>query len=130
MRIFVNDPRTISLGMEYLSIIWLSYLPLAVSNVCIFSLRSIGENRMSMLVSLAAMGVNALCNYALIFGRLGMPALGVRGAALGTLIARTVEMLFYLRMLLAGAPCSRWTSEPPSACRARWCVHLPLRPCR
>ena len=78
MRIFVNDPRTISLGMEYLSIIWLSYLPLAVSNVCIFSLRSIGENRMSMLVSLAAMGVNALCNYALIFGRLGMPALGVR----------------------------------------------------
>ena len=102
MRIFVNDPRTISLGMEYLSIIWLSYLPLAVSNVCIFSLRSIGENRMSMLVSLAAMGVNALCNYALIFGRLGMPALGVRGAALGTLIARTVEMLFYLRMLLGG----------------------------
>ena len=65
-------------------------------------LRSIGENRMSMLVSLAAMGVNALCNYALIFGRLGMPALGVRGAALGTLIARTVEMLFYLRMLLGG----------------------------
>ena len=102
MRIFVNDPRTISLGMEYLSIIWLSYLPLAVSNVCISSLRSIGENRMSMLVSLAAMGVNALCNYALIFGRLGMPALGVRGAALGTLIARTVEMLFYLRMLLGG----------------------------
>ena len=77
MRIFVSDPRTVSLGMEYLSIIWLSYLPLAVSNVCIFSLRSIGENRMSMLVSLAAMGVNALCNYALIFGRLGMPAMGV-----------------------------------------------------
>lgn len=80
MRIFVSDPRTVSLGIEYLSIIWLSYLPLAVSNVCIFSLRSIGENRMSMLVSLAAMGVNALCNYALIFGRLGMPAMGVRGA--------------------------------------------------
>ena len=42
MRIFVSDPRTVSLGMEYLSIIWLSYLPLAVSNVCIFALRSIG----------------------------------------------------------------------------------------
>ena len=95
MRIFVSDPRTISLGMEYLGVIWLSYLPLAVSNVCIFSLRSIGENRMSMLVSLAAMGVNALCNYALIFGHFGLPAMGVAGAALGTLIARTVEMLFY-----------------------------------
>ena len=129
MRIFVSDPRTISLGMEYLSIIWLSYLPLAVSNVCIFSLRSIGENRMSMLVSLAAMGVNALCNYALIFGHFGLPAMGVRGAALGTLIARTVEMLFYLRMLWAGARCSRWTFAPPSACRARWCARSRSRPC-
>lgn len=100
MRIFVSDPRTIELGMRYLSVIWISYLPLAVSNVCIFSLRSIGENRMSMMVSLATMGVNALCNYALIFGRLGMPAMGVTGAAIGTLIARTVEMVFYLVLLL------------------------------
>lgn len=100
MRIFVSDPRTVALGMEYLSVIWLSYLPLALSNVCIFSLRSIGENRVSMLVSLAAMGVNALCNYALIFGHFGLPAMGVAGAALGTLIARTVEMAFYLRLLL------------------------------
>ena len=99
MRIFVNDPRTISLGMEYLSIIWLSYLPLAVSNVCIFSLRSIGENRMSMLVSLAAMGVNALCNYALIFGRLGMPALGVRGAALATILSQAVSCAWVVRFL-------------------------------
>ncbi len=100
MRIFVSDPRTIEMGMRYLRVIWVSYLPLAVSNVCIFSLRAIGENRTSMLVSMAAMGVNALCNYALIFGKLGMPALGVTGAAIGTLIARTVEMLFYLTLLM------------------------------
>lgn len=102
MRIFVSDTRTVALGMQYLRVIWLSYLPLAVSNVCIFSLRSIGENRMSMLVSLAAMGVNACCNYALIFGKLGAPALGVTGAAIGTLIARTVEMAFYLTLLVRG----------------------------
>lgn len=102
MRIFVSDARTVALGMRYLRVIWLSYLPLAVSNVCIFSLRSIGENRMSMLVSLAAMGVNACCNYVLIFGKLGMPALGVTGAAIGTLIARTVEMVFYLTLLVRG----------------------------
>ena len=101
MHIFVSDPHTVALGMEYLSVIWLSYLPLAVSNVCVFSMRAIGENRTSMLVSLATMGVNALCNYAFIFGRLGMPAMGVRGAALGTLIARMVEMLFYLWLLLS-----------------------------
>lgn len=99
MRIFVSDSRTIELGMEYLSVIWLSYIPLALSNVCVFSLRSIGQNRTPMIASLLTMGVNALCNYALIFGKLGAPAMGVKGAALGTLIARTVEMLFYVFLL-------------------------------
>lgn len=100
MRIFVNDPTTISLGRQYLRIIWISYLPLAVTNVCIFSLRSIGQNKASMLVSLLAMGVNACCNYVLIFGKFGFPALGVAGAAIGTLIARLAEMTFYLVILL------------------------------
>lgn len=99
MQLFVSDPRTIELGMEYLSIIWLSYLPPALSNVCMFSLRSIGQNRTPMIASLVTMGVNALCNYVLIFGKLGFPAMGVRGAALGTLIARVVEMLFYVYLL-------------------------------
>lgn len=100
MRIFVSDPTTISLGMDYLRIVWLSYLPLAITNVCIFSLRSIGQNKSSMLVSLLAMGLNACCNYVLIFGKLGFAPMGVAGAAIGTLIARTAEMLFYLVILL------------------------------
>lgn len=100
MRIFVTDPRTIELGVRYLRIICLSYIPVAISNTCIFSMRALGQNRVSMLVSLATMGVNAVCNYLLIFGALGFPALGVEGAAWGTLIARLFEMCFYLLLLM------------------------------
>lgn len=99
MRIFVTDPRTIELGMDYLKIIWISYIPTAISNIFVYSNRAIGQNKVSMLVSMLAMGVNALCNFVLIFGKLGFPALGVTGAAIGTLIARVVEMTIYLVML-------------------------------
>ncbi|MDD3336671.1 MAG: MATE family efflux transporter [Eubacteriales bacterium] len=100
MEIFVTDERTIDLGMRYMAIICYSYLPAAISNVCIFSMRALGQNRWPMLVSLTTMGVNAVCNYILIFGMLGVPAMGVEGAAYGTVIARIVEMSVYLTLLL------------------------------
>ena len=50
MRIFVTDPHTIELGVSYLRIIWLSYIPVAISNTCIFSLRSLGQNRVSIVL--------------------------------------------------------------------------------
>lgn len=102
MGIFVTDERTIELGMRYMAIICFSYLPVAISNTCIFSMRSLGMNRMPMLVSLGTMAVNAACNYVLIFGKLGVPAMGVEGAAYGTLIARLVEMSIYISLFTRG----------------------------
>ena len=102
MSIFVTDDTTIRLGVEYLKIVSFSYIPAAVASVCIFSLRAIGKNRMPMLISLVSMGVNALCNYVLIFGAFGAPALGVAGAAWGTVIARCAELICYLIILGRG----------------------------
>ncbi len=99
MTIFVRDERTIGLGIQYLQIICFSYIPVAISSTCIFSMRSLGRNNISMLVSLATMAINAICNYVLIFGKLGFSAMGVQGAAWGTLIARLFEMGFYLTLL-------------------------------
>ena len=113
MRIFVSDPRTVALGVTYMRIISFSYFPAAISSACIFSLRSLGQNRTSMLVSFASMGVNALCNYLLIFGSLGFPRLGVAGAAYGTLIARLFEMSFYLTLMLRNR---MYFSLDPGAC--------------
>lgn len=102
MRLFVTDARTVELGVRYLRIVSFSYLLVALSNTCIFSLRAVGQNKVCMVVSLGTMAINALCNYVFIFGKLGMPAMGVEGAALGTLIARFFEMMFYLVLLLRG----------------------------
>jgi putative MATE family efflux protein len=113
MRLFVTDPRTVELGVQYMRIVSFSYFPVAVSSVCVFSLRSLGQNRMSMFISLASMGVNALFNYLLIFGSLGFPRLGVEGAAWGTLIARLFEMSFYLTLMLRKR---MYYSFEPGAC--------------
>ncbi|MDD3214828.1 MAG: MATE family efflux transporter [Eubacteriales bacterium] len=100
MRIYVSDARTIELGVEYLRIISFTYFPAAISGIFVYSLRSLGQNQISVRVSLFSMGVNALCNYVLIFGAFGVPAMGVRGAAWGTLIARYFEMGFYVLLML------------------------------
>lgn len=99
MGLFVTDAQTIALGIRYLRVVCFSYLPVAVSNTCIFSMRALGQNKVSMQVSLITMGLNALFNYVLIFGAFGLPALGVEGAAWGTLLARLFEMVFYLSLL-------------------------------
>ena len=101
-RLFISDSRTVALSVEYMRVIAYSYLPAAVSSACVFSLRSLGLNKAPMVVSLLSMGVNALCNYALIFGNFGFPPMGVAGAALGTLIARLFEMAFYATLLFRG----------------------------
>ena len=99
MGLFVKDENTILLGLSYLAVVSVSYLPTSISNVCVLSLRSIGLNRLPMMVSLGTITTNAVCNYILIFGKLGAPAMGVAGAAWGTLIARMLEMLVYLALL-------------------------------
>ncbi len=53
----------------------------------------IGETRIVMIASLVALVVNSLLNYALIFGHWGMPALGIQGAAIGTISATAASLL-------------------------------------
>lgn len=102
MGIFLQDETTIALGAEYMRVVSFSYIPVAISSTCIFSLRALGKNKMPMIAGLMTMGANALFNYILIFGKLGFPAMGVTGAALGTLFSRLLEMCFYLVVLKKG----------------------------
>lgn len=82
---------TLRYGREYLFMMLWGLLPFAITNAYAGTLRECGHPTIPMLAGLAATGVNLVLNYLLIFGKLGLPAMGVRGAALATVISRYVE---------------------------------------
>ena len=102
MMIFSKDPEVIRLGIEYLTIVSLSYIITGISFSYGVASRSIGDAKMPMVVSLISFVTNGIFNYLLIFGKLGLPALGIRGAAYGTLIARVVELTLVLYSIYSG----------------------------
>lgn len=96
MRIFSNDIKVIKLGVDYLRIVSFSYIITGISFAYSVASRSIGQAKMPMIVSIVSFVTNAVFNYLLIFGKLGLPQLGIKGAAYGTLIARIVEIVLIL----------------------------------
>ncbi len=96
MRVFTNEKDVVELGVKYLRVISLSYLVTAISFSFNTALRSIGQAKIPMFVSIAALITNATFNYLLIFGKFGFPMMGIEGAALATLISRVVELVLVL----------------------------------
>lgn len=84
--------ETLAFGKRYLFIMLIGVLPFAVTNGYAGTLRECGYPMVPMLAGIAAMGVNLVGNYILIFGHFGAPALGVAGAAIATVASRYVEM--------------------------------------
>ena len=102
MGIYTNDPQVIELGVQYLQIIGTSYLITGISLTFGMQLRSTGNVRLPMVVSVVALGLGAGLNYVLIFGKLGLPVMGVSGAALGTAIARLLECVAMVAVTYLG----------------------------
>ena len=100
LRIFTPDAAIIAEGMEYLKIIRYSYLFFGVTTILLGAMRVVETVRIALTVSLVALGLNCTINYVLIFGHFGAPEMGVRGAAIGTLIARGVECVILLWFVL------------------------------
>ena len=82
---------TLRYGREYLHMMLWGLVPFAITNAYASTLRECSQPSVPMLAGIAATGVNLVLNYLLIFGHLGLPAMGVRGAALATVISRYVE---------------------------------------
>lgn len=78
-------------GKDYLHIMLIGLLPFALANAYSSTLRETGQTFVPMVGSITAVFVNLILNYILIFGHLGLPAMGARGAALATVISRFTE---------------------------------------
>ena len=91
--LFTDSAEIIARGQEYLSLIRWTFLLFLLSNVLMAALRSVGTVKISFYISVVSLIVNVGINYVLIFGRFGLPEMGIRGAAVGTLVARILELL-------------------------------------
>lgn len=99
MGVFTKEEIVTSLGKNYLAAVAPSYIFTSISLSFAMALRSAGYTKIPMYGSLIGLLFNGVLNYIFIFGKLGVPALGVTGAALGTTVARFMEMSFILHTI-------------------------------
>ncbi len=114
MRFFTNESDLIKMGSEYLRYVGISYLFSAIAQVCLTAMKNCGAVNISTLVSSLTVILNIVLNAVFIFGLLGFPVMGIRGAALATTTATAVQMIFsvcYLKIKM------RWMK-----------VYLPKKP--
>ena len=83
---------TLQYSLDYLHIMFWGLLPHSIICAYASTLRETGKTFVPMLAGIIAVFVNLILNYILIFGHFGAPAMGVKGAAIATVISRYVEM--------------------------------------
>ncbi len=99
MSLFTGDPEVIRLGRQYLSIVAFGYPLSAISMVYAVGLRSVEKPVLPLTASVFSLLLNTSLNYLLIYGKAGLPAMGVTGAGIATVIARIAEIALILLLV-------------------------------
>ncbi|ATD55461.1 MATE family efflux transporter [Clostridium chauvoei] len=89
--IFTKDLQVIKEASSYLAIVSISYIVTAITFTIATALRCMEDSKTPMIISAVAVCINIVLNYIFIFGKFGVPEMGVQGAAIATVIARFVE---------------------------------------
>ena len=96
MNIYTDNPEIQQIGISYLKIVGVAYILQVLAMAISALLRSIEQVKIPLYGGIASVISNCLFNYLLIFGKFGFPQMGVRGAALGTVMSGVVNLLFLL----------------------------------
>ena len=94
MRIFTNEQPLIDGGAIYLRTVSLSFFLTGISQIYLCTLKNTGEATKTSVISSISVLINIVLNAVLIFGLFGFPKLEIAGAALATVIARAIEVLW------------------------------------
>ncbi|MGN0605642.1 MAG: MATE family efflux transporter [Oscillospiraceae bacterium] len=92
----VDPVLTTDYAAQYMHIMLLGIIPFVITQVYAGSLRETGNSIKPMIAGVASVVVDIVFNYILIYGKFGFPVMGVRGAAIATVLARVVEMSIVL----------------------------------
>lgn len=90
---YSKDPAVVELAVKYIRTCAAAFLMIAISNPLSMGFKATQQSKIPMMVSALVFFSNIFFNYVFIFGKFGAPRLGVVGAALGTIIARSVEII-------------------------------------
>lgn len=101
MYLMKQPEEVVELAIPYLDLVAISLIPLIIFQGFKQFSDGLSMTKYPMYATILANVINVVLNYALIFGRLGFPQMGIVGAAIGTLVSRIV-MLFFLWWLLKG----------------------------
>lgn len=100
LAIFTDDESYIAEGVKYLGLIRFTYPIYVITTVLLSALRSVKTVGIALWVSVSSLILDVGINYVLIFGKFGMPEMGITGAAIGTLAARVTELVTVLVYLV------------------------------
>lgn len=102
VRAFGVEDHVVELGAAFVHLVMLSVPAYSVFFVVASALRGTGDTRTPLAIGVVVNVLNVALNYVLIFGKLGLPALGVRGSGLASAISFTVGMALSLVLLAVG----------------------------
>ena len=100
LMLFTKKESYIIQGMDYLSLIRFTYPLFVLSTILMAALRSVETVSIALKISILSLIVDVSINYTLIFGKFGFPEMGTKGAAVGTLVARILELVIVVIYLI------------------------------
>ena len=100
MRILTNEETLIVLGSEYLRVIGISYVFSGIAQIFLAIMKNCGAVNMSTLINGVMVMLNIVLNAVFIFGLSGFPKMGIKGAALATVLATVVQFLWSVGYVL------------------------------
>ena len=100
MRILTNEETLITLGSEYLRVIGISYVFSGIAQTFLAIMKNCGAVNMSTLINGVMVILNIALNAVFIFGLSGFPKMGIKGAALATVLATVVQFLWSVGYVL------------------------------